>query len=193
MDKGQHEGPLAEFVSLRTEIDSRAKFQQQILALQLTLTSAIFGFALSRPGMAGLLLIVPVSSYLLCGRYVAQRTAIRWASTYINEALNPRVPGGLGWVSWSRANRRPDRLLDWLVPLLLSFPGASTLALAWTLGTIIFSGHEGWGAKIAFGIVWLAGAFGAAMTARMLLRIFTEPSAPHATLPAGAASGPNSA
>jgi hypothetical protein len=178
MGEAGHEGPLAEYASLRGEIDSRAKFQQQILALQLTLTSAIFGFALSRAGLVGLLLIVPVSSYLLCGRYVAQRTAIRWVSSYIGGELSARIPGGLGWVAWSRANRRPDRLLDWLVPLMLSFPGASALALAWTLGAIFVRGSEGWPLKVVLGLVWAAGAFGTAVTARMLLRIFREPAAP---------------
>jgi hypothetical protein len=46
--------------------------QLQFLSLQLTLSGAVFGFAISRTGMTGLLLIVPFSSYLLCGRLVSQ-------------------------------------------------------------------------------------------------------------------------
>jgi hypothetical protein len=53
-------------------MDTRSKYQQQILALQVTPTSAIFAFGLSRAGFLGILLIVSLSSYLLSGRYVGQ-------------------------------------------------------------------------------------------------------------------------
>ncbi|MBQ1063792.1 MULTISPECIES: hypothetical protein [Micromonospora] len=148
-------GALAEYQSLRAEIDSRAKFQQQILALQLTLTSAIVAFALSSPGLLPVLLIVPLSSYLLCGRYVGQRTAMRWTTRYINEELSPRIPGGLGWAAWSQANRRPDRVLDWFIPLLICFPGAAVLALGWTLRPTFTHPHLA--TVVGLGAVWAVG------------------------------------
>jgi hypothetical protein len=43
----EHIGPLAEFVALRTEIERRATIQWHVLALQITIAGAVFGFALS--------------------------------------------------------------------------------------------------------------------------------------------------
>ncbi len=95
-----YDGALAEFNALRTEIDSRSKYQQQILSLQLTLTTALFGLGLTEPVPPGVLLVIPLTSYLLCARYIGQRSAIRWASRYITEQLSPRVPDGLGSSAW---------------------------------------------------------------------------------------------
>jgi hypothetical protein len=176
MDSADNSATIAEYTSLRTEIDSRAKYQQQILALQLTLTGAIFGFALSRASLTGLILIVPASSYLLCGRYVAQRTAIRWISTYIRDVLDRRVVGGFGWVTWSRANPRPNRNVDWLVPMLLTFPGASLLALGWAFPLTFYQPHVAAAARIGLIAVWLVGAFGTAMTARMIISVYLDRS-----------------
>lgn len=169
-----HEGALAEFNALRMEIDSRHRYQQQILALQLTLTSAIFAFALARPGPVGILMIVPLSSYLLCGRYVGQRTAIRWASRYIVEKLSPRVPGGLGWARWSAENRRPDRLIDWYVPLLLCFPGASALALGWTTRlAFVAEQRSGW-TTTGLLLVWITGLLATAASSYILSRVYRD-------------------
>lgn len=174
MDVADNSVTIAEYTSLRSEIDGRAKYQQQILALQLTLTSAIFGFALSRARLTEILLIVPISSYLLCGRYIAQRTAIRWISTYIRDVLDERVGGGLGWIAWSRINPRPDRSTDWLVPMLLTFPGASLLALGWAFPLPFYQHHVAVAARIGLIGLWLVGAFGAAMAARMIVRVYLD-------------------
>src|SRR5262249_48999038 len=88
------EGPLAEFRALRQEIEDPIKAQHQILSLQLTLTAAIFGFVISRSGLTPLLAIVPISSYLLCGRLVSQHVGTVHASEYIMSELSGRVPGG---------------------------------------------------------------------------------------------------
>lgn len=175
MADGDYEGALAEFGSLRAEMDSRYKYQQQILALQLTLTSAVFAFGLSKPAPLGILMIVPLSSYLLCGRYVGQRTAMRWIARYINEQLSPRVPGGLGWSRWSAENRRPERLLDWYLPLLICFPGASLLALGWTARLVFIpSQRSGW-ATAGLIAVWLVGVFATGVSAHLLTRIYGMP------------------
>jgi hypothetical protein len=168
----EYDGALAEFSSLRTEIDSRYKYQQQILALQLTLTTAIFAFGLSKPVPLGILMIVPLSSYLLCGRYIGQRTAIRWVSRYITEELSPRIPDGLGWPKWSAENRRPERLLDWYLPLLIGFPGASLLALGWTARLVVVPERGlGWGTA-GLAIVWLAGLFAAGVSYHLLSCVY---------------------
>ncbi|MFF4893872.1 hypothetical protein [Micromonospora chersina] len=174
---------LAEYQSLRAEIDSRAKFQQQIVGLQLTLTSAIIAFGLSRPGLLAVLLIVPLSSYLLCGRYVGQRTAMRWTTRYIDEELAPRVPGGLGWGAWSRANRRPARLLDWFLPLLICFPGASLLTLGWTARLMV--ARQAWYTTAAFVIVWVVGLVATGISVYLLVDVLGRPE------PVRASASPN--
>ncbi|MEU4477683.1 hypothetical protein AB0F68_06365 [Micromonospora sp. NPDC023966] len=168
------QGALAEYQSLRAEIDSRAKFQQQIVGLQLTLTSAIIAFGLSRPGFLAVLLIVPLSSYLLCGRYAGQRTAMRWTTRYIDEELAPRVPGGLGWGAWSQANRRPARLLDWFLPLLICFPGVSLLALGWTVRLMI--AHQAWYTTAGFVIVWVVGLVATGISVYLLVDVLHRPA-----------------
>src|SRR5262245_57906006 len=80
-------GAMAKFAALRSEMELRGKYQNQIVTLQITITGAVFGYVLSRTGLLPLLLIVPVSSYLLCGRYVAQHDGIRRISTYIHDEL----------------------------------------------------------------------------------------------------------
>lgn len=73
----------------------------------------------SRPKLLALLLVLPMSSYLLSGRYAAQREAIRAIARYLRDSPHARIPGGLGWVAWSRRHPRPNRLVDWLIPMLL--------------------------------------------------------------------------
>ncbi|MFA1539959.1 hypothetical protein [Actinomadura monticuli] len=171
MDSPDVSAAIAEYTSLRGEIDGRAKYQQQILALQLTLTGAIFGFALTRAGLSGIMLLIPVSSYLLGGRYVAQRTAIHRISTYIDEVLNDKVGKGFGWVEWSRANPRPATTVDWLIPMLLTFPGASLLALGWVFPLVFYRADVSVAERVGLIAVWSVGCFGAAVTARMIVSI----------------------
>jgi hypothetical protein len=102
MNSGQdgHEGPLAEFVALRQEIERRNVVQHALFVLQLTSAGAIFSFTLSGKAHAGFLLIIPVSAYMLCARYVEQQFGIQRAASYIKNELSDRVPGGLGWEAW---------------------------------------------------------------------------------------------
>ncbi|MEU6024261.1 hypothetical protein [Micromonospora sp. NPDC047134] len=174
MAEGDYDGALAEFNSLRAEMDSRYKYQQQILALQLTLTSATIGLSLSEPVPLGFLLIVPLTSYLLCARYVGQRSAIRWASRYITDQLSPRVPGGLGWSRWVAENRRPGQLFDWYLPLLICFPGASLLALGWTTQVVFAPGHHSIWAAVGLVIIWLVGLSATAASFYLVSRVFRD-------------------
>ncbi|RZU48793.1 hypothetical protein EV385_0517 [Krasilnikovia cinnamomea] len=174
MAEREYEGALAEYTTLRAEIDSRYKYQQQILALQLTLSSAIFAFGLSRPSLVGILMIVPLSSYLLCGRYVGQRTAIRWASRYITKELSERVPGGFRWSVWAAENRRPGRLLDWYLPLIICFPGASLLALGWTARFVFHPDHHSGWATAGVVSVWITGLMAVGTSSYLLSRVFAD-------------------
>jgi hypothetical protein len=154
-----YEGPVAEFVALRQEIDSTQRFQQQILALQITLSAAVFSFALSRPGLERLLLIVPITSYLLCARFVNQQRDIVRIGRYIRTDLHSRVPGGLHWEHWRVANRRPGPrvFLAWITPLLLTFPGIAVLALGWGVPVTFYEGGTSAFGRAGLIAAWFVG------------------------------------
>ncbi len=166
------DGPLAEFSALRAEIQERVKAQQQMLSLQLTLSGAVFGFAISQRGMTALLLILPFSSYLLCGRLVAQHFGTLRVAKYISEELSPRVPGGLKWEQWLQ-HQQSQRLhfLGSTAPLLLTFVGASILSLGWTIGYVFLHDSAAALERIALIILWLVGLAAAGLSAMLILQM----------------------
>ncbi|WP_155830418.1 hypothetical protein [Glycomyces tenuis] len=166
-----HEGPLAEFTALRQEILERVKAQQQLLTLQLTVTATIFGFAISQEDMTAVMLIVPFSSYLLCGRLVAQHFGTVRVAEYIDTRLSDRIPGGLHWESWLRRGPYKPHLLGSLLPLLLTFAGASALALSSTLGYVFGGADVGAGARIGLAAVWFAGLAATALSLMLVLQM----------------------
>jgi hypothetical protein len=157
---------LAEFSELRDEIQERFKAQQQILSLQLTISGAVFGFAVSRPGMTALLLIVPFSSYLLCGRLVAQHFGTLRVARYIMDEISGRVPGGLRWEEWLRQHEKQQRphFLGSTLPLLLSFVGASALALGWTVGYVFMRDGVAVFSRAGLVALWLVGLAAAGLS-----------------------------
>lgn len=155
---GGYEGPLAEFGALRTEIENRAQRQQNLLTLQITAVAAIFSFALSQSRYTGILLTVPVISYLFCGRYASQHYGMARVGVYILDELSDRIPGGLHWEQWIRTQgQRTDRTTNWTIPLLLTFPGSSLISEAWVF-SYIFTRQSASVLNRTFLIgVWLAG------------------------------------
>ena len=63
---------LAEYAALRTEVDRRATVQWNVLALQLTSVSVIASPAISHASDIALLLVIPLSSYMLGSRYILE-------------------------------------------------------------------------------------------------------------------------
>jgi hypothetical protein len=61
-----HDGPLAEFVALRQEIERRNLVQHGLFVLQLTSAGAILSFALSGTGHSGFLLIQGLGKVMQC-------------------------------------------------------------------------------------------------------------------------------
>jgi hypothetical protein len=97
---------VAEFNALRQEIERRSQIQLNLFVLQLTASGAIFSFALARSGGSPFLLIIPISTFMLCAEYVDQIYGQRIVGHYIMEKL--AVPGELQWESWLQQNYRPD-------------------------------------------------------------------------------------
>jgi hypothetical protein len=158
-----HDGPLAEFVALRQEIDRRSNMQHNLFALQLTASAVIFSFALSRIGRSGFLLIIPVSTFMLCARYVDQMYGIQNAGRYIRQVLDSRVPGGLGWEGWIRAKGDSRKAAQFsqarrVVALIVTFPAIAVGALAWSAPNVFWPVHRlAADARSALIVTWVLG------------------------------------
>ena len=84
---------LAEYAALRTEVDRRAAIQWNVLALQLTSAGVIASLAISRTSEIALLLVIPLSSYMLGSRYILHDFHLKLISRYIRESLSGRLQG----------------------------------------------------------------------------------------------------
>jgi hypothetical protein len=139
---GPEAGPLAEFTALRAEVERRATGQWNVLALQIAIAGAVFGFALSAPRREILLLVVPIASYMTCGRYIIHARGLRLISIYIRESLSDRVPGGLLWEQWRQGNvtRFPIGHFGVAHFTGVVFPGISLLAIVAFIVTALSNG-----------------------------------------------------
>jgi hypothetical protein len=136
---------LAEYSALRTEIDRRANVQWNVYALQLASAGAISSLAVSAASNVALLLIVPLSSYMLGSRYILHDFHIKLIQRYIRESLSGRLRGKLEWERWKRdfadvSDRRWFKITGWtlLHPTRLAFQGIAILALI----AVLFSGAD---------------------------------------------------
>lgn len=169
------QGPLAEFAALRAEIDRRSTLQHNTIALQITSAGAIFGFAVSAANRTTLLLILPITSYMLTARFVAYYYGITLIASYITTVLSRQIGGGLQWEDWRRDNLRKheDRALTLVNPLFIIFPGVGTLALVVALVTAPSKDFENfsWFTIAGFIFAWSIGAVLTALAFRLVLQI----------------------
>lgn len=170
---------LAEFATLREEILQRSNMQWNIFALQLTAAGVVFSFALSNPSHTGFLLILPMISYALTGRYVSQYLGVQKVGRYIREVLEVRAKGELQWETWNRA--QPHRVhsqraqtLSWLNPLLLAFPGPAVIALAWVAPYVWTNHNTSTGKRFLIVIIWLVGVLVTALAIQLITRIVSR-------------------
>ncbi|GAA4459400.1 hypothetical protein GCM10023170_058880 [Phytohabitans houttuyneae] len=116
--------------------------------MQLTTAGGLFGLVIDEPKRFALLALIPITSYLLCGRFVTQVHAVEALARYIREVLNRKVGGGFNWERWQRDTKRKDYAWAWFIPLLLTFPGASVLAIGGCAAVAVLDrkkyGVEGW-------------------------------------------------
>jgi hypothetical protein len=150
------EGPLAEYVALRQEVTARLGFMHQLMALQLTITGTIAAVSFAASGRSDLLLMLPWTSYLLCGRYISQEYGIDRIGEYNRRHLAHIIPGSLGWEKWMVDHPRRFTMLGWRIPLIVAFPGVAIFALALSAKPAFGVRHY---SIIAVGliIVWIVG------------------------------------
>jgi hypothetical protein len=146
-----------------------------LIALQITSAGTLFGFAISAADRSALLLIIPMTSYMLAARYVAYYYGIRLVADYIELVLSPRIGGSLGWEGWRRDNlhRHHDRALTLVNSLYIVFPGTATLALATTIFLVLGAGggpHD-WVAILGFSGAWLLGVTLSILSLKLILQI----------------------
>jgi hypothetical protein len=174
---------LAEYTALRTEAERRATAQWSVFALQLASAGAIASVAISSTSHLALLLLVPLSSYLLGSRYILHDFHIKLIRRYMRESLAERLAGHIRWESWrtgalaAPTTRGWFSITGWNVvhPTRLAFEGVGFLALA---AAGLFAGHHWWRTPppwpLTAGFIasWL---FGAAITV-LLHRAFQRAS-----------------
>ena len=161
---------LAEYGALRAEIDRRAGTQWNVFALQVASAGAIGSFALSSRSNIELLLLIPLSSYVLGGRYILHDYHIKLIHTYIRTCLSPRLDNALQWEQWKTATTTSDTDPNkWLTiagwnpahPTRLAFVGVAALALLAALAEGIYlwtTTKPGWWIITGYIILWLLGA-----------------------------------
>jgi hypothetical protein len=147
--------------------------QQQLSNLQGTISAAMFGFALTNQDRVLLLLVLSITTYMLCGRYAMHHATVHDVGNYIREVLDPKVPGGLGWERWILDHKRP-RLpaVSSIDPLFVHYPGVAVLSLIWLVPKVFFGSWQvAVGQRMAVIILWFLGIVIALVTIRLTWRV----------------------
>jgi hypothetical protein len=160
---------LAEYSALRAEIDRRANVQWNVYALQLASAGAISSLAISAASNVALLLIIPLSSYMLGSRYILHDFHIKLIQRYVRESLSGRLCGKLEWEHWKKkefsgvGERRGFRVTgrDLVHPTRLAFQGVAILALVavpFSAAHIWWTKPPNWSLILGFAMIWTLGA-----------------------------------
>jgi hypothetical protein len=164
---------LAEYAALRSEVDRRATVQWNVLALQLTSAGVIAGLTISHASDIALLLVIPLSSYMLGSRYILHDFHLKLISRYIRYSLSGRLGGHLPWESWKISQITLDTgPRGWLTPVAwnllhptrLAFEGVAWLALLVAALAAAYNWRDNapaWGLILGFALLWMLGALGA--------------------------------
>lgn len=160
---------LAEYSALRTEMDRRAAIQWNVLALQVTSAGVIASLAISHASEIALLLVIPLSSYMLGSRYILHDFHLKLISRYIRDSLSGRLQGHLAWDSWKMSQMASGvGPRGWLTPTAwnllhptrLAFEGVAWLALLTAALAATYSWRDrapAWGLILGFALLWALG------------------------------------
>jgi hypothetical protein len=164
---------LAEYSALRAEVDRRASVQWNVLALQISSAGVIASLAISRVADIALLLVIPLSSYMLGSRYILHDYHIKLIGRYIRESLSGRLGGHLQWESWRIDHMAPDvKPCRWLTatgwnvlhPTRLAFEGVAWLSLVAAAFGVAYAWRDkapGWVLILGFALLWVLGGLAA--------------------------------
>ncbi|MEV6641655.1 hypothetical protein [Amycolatopsis sp. NPDC051371] len=195
---------LAEYAALRSETERRSTIQWNVFALQIASAGAIISLAIASAANSALLLVVPLTSYVLGNRYLLHDFHLKLIHRYVRDSLSERLSGNLRWEAWR------DRELDretapgrWFTstgwnavhPTRLAFVGVAALGLAGALvaGVFLWIGRSpAWYVITAFGLGWLLDALATARLHRIFTGARDRPPSPTGTSPAGGAAPPAS-
>ncbi|MEU0794375.1 hypothetical protein ABZ342_30315 [Amycolatopsis sp. NPDC005961] len=190
---------LAEYAALRSETERRSTIQWNVFALQIASAGAIISLAIASATNSVLLLVVPVSSYMLGNRYILHDFHLKLIHRYVRDSLSDRLSGNLQWEAWrDRQLERETAPGRWFTstgwnavhPTRLAFVGVAALALAGALVTGILlwiSRAPAWYAITAFGLGWLVDALATVRLHRIFAGARTGATG---TSPAGGAAPP---
>lgn len=169
MAKGDLTGTalIAEYNSLRTEIDRRSQAQQTLSNLALTLTGATVAYALANDAIV-VLLLQPIIASALGMLYADHGKAIRRAGRYVELHLAPALTDladdarVLLWEKVAHSGGTGMTRLSWFVPPLLVFVGSSLGVLVAALPARVFDrvARDSNLLQVplpAVGLLWLAG------------------------------------
>jgi hypothetical protein len=77
----------------------------------------IASLAISHASDIALLLVIPLSSYMLGSRYILHDFHLKLISRYIRDSLSGRLGGHLAWENWKISQITPDTgPRGWLTP-----------------------------------------------------------------------------
>ena len=108
---------LAEYSSLRAEIERRTSIQWNVVALQIGSAGTIASLAISAVSNIALLLVIPLTSYMLGSRYILHDYHIKLIHRYIASSLSSRLGNALEWERWKDTESAPAVDKDqWLTP-----------------------------------------------------------------------------
>jgi multisubunit Na+/H+ antiporter MnhC subunit len=132
---------LAEFTALRTEALQAISMEWTIIAFQLTATGVLFSFALTGHSRTGFLLIVPIVSYVLSGRYLRNDASFILIGKYIRNDLSRRALDGLKWETWYKEEGQFPKHIRFLQSLTYgpaTFSVISAVSLIWVFPYVFY-------------------------------------------------------
>jgi hypothetical protein len=140
-DEGVAPAGLAEFATLKNEIQYRSTAQLALFSLNVTAVGVIGSVALSRRE-AGVLLVLAVLSPALGMFYLDHDRHIRAQGTYIREVLWPIIGNGLP--TWENQSMHRLQLSAvrrfYLVPLVVVFGGPPVASLVLVAIDVLLTG-----------------------------------------------------